>query len=124
LHDDYSVRAEFRRSVAVVKVLVVAKRNVPDPDDPEFLGGTIYKVKIQESFRGALEGTVAVFSENSSGRFPMDRGRSYLLFLYQDGVRVSADPCGNSGLVSEKKDVLTTIRALRKQERADQKPNR
>ena len=121
LHDDYSVEAEFPRSVAVVKALVVSERNVPDPEASEFLGGTIYKVKIQESFRGALQGTVEVFSENSTGRFPMERRRSYLLFLYRDETRLSADPCGNSGLVSEKKDALAKVRPLRKQERANQK---
>ena len=123
LLDDYSVKAEFVRSVAVVKAQIISERTVPDPDAPEFIGGTIYKVKIQESFRGALQGTVEVFSENSSGRFPMQIKRSYLLFLYQDEGRLSADPCGNSGLASVKKDVLATVRALRKEERAIQKPN-
>src|SRR5438046_683826 len=84
LLDDYSVKAEFVRSVAVVRVLVVSERNVPDPDAPEFIGGTFYTVRIQKSFRGALDGTVKVFSENSTGRFPMESGRSYLLFLYRE----------------------------------------
>ena len=123
LQDDYTVKAEFPRSVAVVKVLVVSERNVPDPDAPEFIGGTIYRVKIQESFRGALQGIVEVFSENSSGRFPMERRREYLLFLYRDAGRLSADPCGNSGLVSEKKDVLATVRELRKEESKKKKPD-
>ena len=124
MQGDYSVKAEFPRSVAVVKVLVVSERSEPDPDAPEFVGGTIYKVKIQESFRGTLQGAVEIFSENSSGRFPMDSGRSYLLFLYRDGERLSADPCGNSGLASEKKDVLATVRALRKEMPKNQKPNK
>ena len=124
MHDDYSVKAEFPRSVAVVRVLNVSERNVPDPDAPEFIGGTIYEVRIQESFRGTLQGTVEVFSENSSGKFPMESGKSYLLFLYRQEERLSADPCGNSGLASTKKDVLATVRALRKEERNNQKPRK
>jgi hypothetical protein len=44
----------------------------------------------------------------------MERGKSYLLFLYEDGHRFSADNCGNSGFVSEKRRVLATLETLTK----------
>ena len=123
LQDDYSVEAEYVRSVAVVQVKVISDHTVPDPQAQEFIGGTIYAVRIQESFRGALSQTIEVFSENSTGRFPMEKGKSYLLFLYREDGRQSADPCGNSGLKSERKNVLVTLRALQKAKHSDQKPN-
>jgi hypothetical protein len=122
LLDDYSVKAEYVRSFAVVRARVISERQVPDPEAPEFIGGTIYPVRIQKSFRGTLHGTVEVFSENSSGRFPMEKGKPYLLFLYRAQGRLSADPCGNSGLVAQKRDVLAVVRALSKQDQI--KPKR
>jgi len=124
LEDDYSVAAEYARSVAVVQARVISERNVPDPEAPKFIGGTIYKVRVEESFHGALHGTVEVFSENSSGRFPMEKRKSYLLFLYREEGRLSADPCGNSGFVSQKTNDLATVRALSKAAQTDQKPNK
>lgn len=113
LSDDYSVKAEYSRSLAVVRAKVLSQRTVPDGPNPDFMGGTVYTVRIQESFCGTLSGTVEVFSENSSGRFPMGNGKSYLLFLYREDARLSADNCGNSGLASQKKSVLAALRALR-----------
>jgi hypothetical protein len=112
LLDDYSVRAEYARSTAIVTGRVVSERSVPDGSAPAGVGGTMYQIAVQESFRGTLHGTVEVFSENSSGRFPMLKGKAYLLFLYRESGVLSADNCGNSGLVSKKKKVLAELRAL------------
>ena len=114
LLDDYSVKAEYARSTAVVIAKVVSERVVPDGPAPDAIGGTMYGVAIQESFHGTLRGKVEIFSENSSGRFPMLKGKSYLLFLSQEDGRLSADNCGNSGLASQKKQAVAEVRALHK----------
>ena len=112
LLDDYSVRAEYARSAAVVVAKVVSDGKVPsfEPSDAEW--GVTYTLKIKESFRGSLQKTVEVFSENSSGRFPLAKGKAYVLFLYEEFGRLSVDYCGNSGLVSQKHDVVKKLRAL------------
>jgi hypothetical protein len=112
LLDDYSVKAEYDRSTAVVIAKVVSERVIPDGPDPDSLGGTLYGIAVQESIRGRLHGIAEVFSENSTGRFPMLKGKSYLLFLYSENGRLSADSCGNSGLVSRKKQALAIVREL------------
>jgi hypothetical protein len=114
LLDDYSVEAEYHRSVAVVVANVVSERVVPDPEDSELSAGTLYPVRIEKLFRGTPRKQVDVWSENTSGRFPMENGKSYLLFLYEDEHQLSADGCGNSGLVSEKRQVLATLETLTK----------
>ena len=124
LLDDYSVGAEYGKSVAVVTATVLSERVIPDKSEPEFIAGTIYTLRIQESFRGTLTNIAEVYSENTTGRFPMVKGRTYLLFLYRDEGLLSADPCGNSGLTSQKKDVLKTVHALRRASVRDQKPNK
>jgi hypothetical protein len=102
LVDDYSVEAEFQRSPVVAIARVISERQVPEERGSGALDGTLYTLRIQESFRGQARGRLAVFSENSSGRFPMEKGGTYIVFLYDQGGRLSADNCGNSGVVSER----------------------
>ena len=124
LSGDSSVQHEYFRSVAVVIAEVVSERTVPDPEDSESYGGIVYTVKIQETYRGSLHGTVDIFSENTSGRFSMDKGGKYILFLYRQQGQLSADNCGNSGLVGQRQEVLATVRRLAKASDSGQKPNR
>jgi hypothetical protein len=123
LLNDYSVEAEYARSTAVVLAKVSSERLVPSADEAGFDDGVIYTVKVQESLRGSTSPTVEVFSENSSGRYPMSKNRSYVLFLYEAGGRLSADYCGNSGLASQRQGVLVKLRALKQSGDRDQKPN-
>lgn len=114
LLDDYSIEGEYQRSEAVVLASVASERVVPDPDDPKGFAGIIYTLHVQESFRGTPSKTMEVFSENSSGRFPMEKGKAYILFLYRQQGRLSADYCGNSGPALQKQDVVAVVRRLGK----------
>ena len=107
---DYSVKAEYDRSDAVAVAQVVSERVVPPSKGEDSLGGTLYTVKIEEWLRRAPRDTVEVFSENS--RFPMKRGVPYLLFLYEAQGQLSADNCGNSGPISDKKNALDIVPQL------------
>lgn len=58
-------------------------------------------------------GTVDLFSENSPGRFPMQVGREYLIFAYEDPYgRLIVDNCGNSNLISHSKRALAKVAQL------------
>ncbi len=107
---DYSVRAELDRSSAVIVGTVVSERATGETKN--FLEGMTYTVRVDETLRGLVGKTVELFSENSSGRFPMEKGKTYLLFIYQAIDRLAADNCGNSGLLTEKKSVLASVRQL------------
>jgi hypothetical protein len=109
---DYSTRAEFERSSVVAVVRVVSERPVPDQKEQGRFEGTVYTVRVQETLRGRALRTLSVFSENSSGRFPMEEGQTYIVFLDSQSGQLSADPCGNSGLVSGKEAVVDTVRGL------------
>lgn len=109
---DYSVSAEFSRSELVVTGTVISERTVSGTDMPDFIGGTYYVVKVRESFRGPARNRVEIFSENSSGRFPLQKGTLHILFLYSQDGSLSADNCGNSGRVNEKSEVLDAVRRL------------
>src|SRR5262245_2166851 len=114
LLDDYSVEAEFRRSELVALASVVSERSVAADPQAGLLDGVLYTLHIEELFRGGQRRTVNVFSENSSGRFPMQKGTTYIVLLYQQGGRLSADYCGNSGVASEKRAVIAKVRELAK----------
>ncbi len=122
LDADYSLATEFSRASAVVIAEAQAERIVPDdPDDSPGFAATIYSVEIDESFRGPLRGNVELYSENSSGRFPMDVGKKYILFMYNNGGTWSADDCGNSGLVVDSQEVIQAVRKMSSSKA--QKPN-
>jgi hypothetical protein len=108
---DYSVQGEFERNFAVVIGTVLSDRATPESKD--LYEGVTYTVKIEEAFRGHVPATVELFSENSSGRFPMTKRKKYVLFLYQVGDRFAADNCGNSGPVAERQDVLNDVRQIK-----------
>jgi hypothetical protein len=64
----------------------------------EHYDGGVYSVQVDEVYRGHPGRSFEVFSENSSGRFPMQRSERYLLFISQDVDQLVVDRCGNSGL--------------------------
>jgi len=106
-----SVSVEFHTSVAVFMGQVVD--SAADSASKDWLDGTTYTVQVDEQLRGSLPSMVKLFSENSSGRFPMQIGGKYLLFIYQLLGRFAVDNCGNSGLLSDRAAVMKTVRELR-----------
>jgi hypothetical protein len=110
-----SVEHEFRESSIVALGVARAARDVSVPDDAEGIDYTIYTVRLTRSFKGMPAGrTIHLFSENSSGRFPLDPGVPYLLFIgnSKDGLYVSN--CGSSGPVRERETgaVLRQVEAI------------
>jgi hypothetical protein len=108
-----SVEDEYKQSDMVFIGHVVSEE--PEPEDPpRYLEGTTYTVRVDEVLRGKPSPTLRLFSENSSGRFPMEVGGKYLLFLHRDPrERDGVDNCGNSGLVAERAEALQTVQRLR-----------
>jgi hypothetical protein len=106
-----SVEQEFRRSSLVFVGRVTAATAVPETKS--FYEGTRYTVMVKEVFRGRPRRTLTVFSENSSGRFPMDVGVDYLVFLsVRGGEPAMVDTCGNSGPVTETAAAIETVKQL------------
>jgi hypothetical protein len=121
--DDYSVEAEYDRSVTVVVAKVVSDAKIPNYELSDSCWSFAYTLKIKELFRGSSAKTAEVFGDNGRGCFPLTKGKTYVLFLYEELGRVSVDPCGNSGLVSQKHGVVTRLRALKTTSNAGRKPN-
>jgi hypothetical protein len=112
-----SVASEYRTSRSVVIGTVIGEQSLPKTEDDYFRDGTLYRVKTTKILRGAIAPTMGIFSENSSGRFPMDLGHEYLSFVYAEDGRLRADNCGNSGLLSRSSRILQQVQKLIKEQR-------
>jgi hypothetical protein len=109
-----SIKEEFADSDSIFIGKVLNKKNVPESGG--YYEGDEYTVQVKEVFKGNPNKETIIFSENSSGRFPMEIGKTYVIFLHQKLGWDQIDNCGNSGLKSEKEDTLKTLRQLKQNE--------
>jgi len=105
-----SVRVEFQKSLIVV--IGTALTEQPTVDADGFLALTTYRVKVDEVLRGKPADTLIVVSQNDSGRFPMDVGVQYLLFILDGEKGLAVDNCGNSNAVRQARDAVRLARQL------------
>jgi hypothetical protein len=107
-----SVSSEYKSSQEVIASRVLTAKQLPPTNDNYFLEGTTYRVMVEKSYKGSPSRTLSVFSENSSGRFPMKIGHRYLLFLYQDRGRYQVDNCGNSDELARSSRKITELERI------------
>jgi len=93
------VCAEFFKSEAVFVGEVVSQRTVP-AKGPDY-DGWLYRLRVHRVFRGKIGETLDIFTENSTGRFPLEVGHEYLLFAGRGNGRLVITNCGNSGLLTD-----------------------
>ncbi|MGA2096435.1 MAG: hypothetical protein ABSH39_09075 [Candidatus Acidiferrum sp.] len=103
---------EFFKSDAVFAGTVVAIRKTPDTDHD--FGGWFYRLQVEEIFRGSIVNELTVYTEDSDIRFPLEKGRKYLLFAYKRRGRLEIDGCGNSDSFANATEALRILNALRK----------
>jgi hypothetical protein len=107
------VPEEFKSSYAVFVGTVVANEHTPASSNKDQDGDT-YSVRVDEVLKGKLAPTVRIFSENSSGRFPMQVKTKYLLFVSGDyKARLMVDSCGNSEVFSDLSPKIEAARRLK-----------
>jgi hypothetical protein len=105
-----SIPIEFAKSPHIIIGEVTQVDAVSERGN--YYDGHNYTVRIIETIKGNLKSIIFIFSENSSGRFPMRVGESYILFLYEEVNTLQVDNCGNSGLLTKKQDVVKEVRNL------------
>ena len=105
---DYGVSAERERAEAVAAVFVAEGRFVKAAND-EVDDTVRYSVEVLDQWKGNLPPRIVVASENNSGRFPMEIGQTYVVFLQRDGEAWSVDNCGNSSLLNPESDLMRAL---------------
>jgi hypothetical protein len=124
VYRDPSVRAEFEDAQLVITGKVMGERRITTADDPEGYAFTIYTVKVLQTFKEPPQPTIHLLSENTTARFWMDTGKTYLLFVSR-GVSPDSsgteqlpdtfvDNCGNSAALPEAARALKTVKGLSK----------
>jgi hypothetical protein len=114
-----TVEQEFRTSAGVFVGKVISAREV-SVQSQAITGGTFYSVAVEEFLKGTPSKTVELYSENSSGRFPMQVGMRYLVFadygVFEgvSGRHPAINNCGNSAPLSKAQKALATVRKLTK----------
>jgi hypothetical protein len=134
--DYYSVRQEFARAKFVIEATAeretwLGEDGKPKPLQPPFYGGAdrpasgifdpymgaYFDVRVRRSFKGNPASNLRLFSENSTARFLLTRGQTYLLFVTDEkfdppvGRAFTVDNCGNSDAVS-KRSLLREVERL------------
>jgi hypothetical protein len=105
--------AEFDSATTVLLGHAITEQEIPESAKFEF-GGIRYVVAVDEVLKGAPRNRITLTYQKDSGRFPMDRGKSYLLFITpaQDGLGASS--CGNSGETARVAEVLDRVRKYKR----------
>jgi hypothetical protein len=106
------VNNEFFKSRFVVIGQVLSERTELDGDG--FLVLTDYQVKVLRTYRGSHRQSLQIRSENDTGRFPMQKGQKYLLFVRTFEGHLYIDNCGNSELLSDAEDAVDAIKQISK----------
>jgi len=130
--DYYSVPKELARARyvligKVVREIWLGEDGKPKRLEPPFqfgeprpwgfdpYAGAVYEVEIARAFKGHPASRIRLFSENSTARFWLDIGSTYLLFVTEEkfdapiGTRLTIDTCGNSGLVEKSTATLNIL---------------
>ncbi|MEX8521001.1 MAG: hypothetical protein AB3X44_21060 [Leptothrix sp. (in: b-proteobacteria)] len=106
-----TVQEEFKSSELVVSATVVREKLVPD-SEPTFYAGTIYYLKVNHIYKGAKITHLKLFSENTTSRFLMDIGTTYLVFanheqdLFKNTNTYYINSCGNSKQIKDQSTEL------------------
>ncbi len=111
LNGNPSLEQEFQGATMVFVGRVDSEEFTSESSN--YLDGTTYTLHVEEMLRGSRQKTVRIFSENTSGRFPLQVGASYLIFAHKELDRLQVDNCGNSGEVPERTEALALLRAMK-----------
>jgi hypothetical protein len=102
-----SVREEAASSDYVLTATVISQRLAPAIGGA--LKGWSYRLHPLRVFRGRGLTGRDVFTENSSGRFPLEVGKQYLLFATAED-QLEITNCGHSGLVAERQEAIAPLK--------------
>lgn len=109
-----NVEYEYSKSKYVVVATAVDSKTIVDVDDPAGIAATIYAINVENVYKGKPTRTLHLVSENTSGRFEMELGHKYLLFIMGEMGNFYIDNCGNSGLVKARDAETRNLKLLTK----------
>ncbi len=111
----WSIEHEFRTAKTVfVGEMISEKLDEGVEGNNHWLDGTFYRLRVKQVLRGKPIRFIELYSENSSGRYRMERGTAYLVFASLCQGRYYAYAKGNTQLHATSKAALKSIKRLKK----------
>lgn len=108
-----SLEQEMKTVSAVVVGKAIKQEYTATGPGGTWVDGTYYTVLVSKTQYGSAAKEIKVFSENSSGHFPMFLNEPYLLFISTcDGVQY-IDRKGNSGPLKTQMDTFRRVQNWR-----------
>jgi len=108
-----TIEEEYKLSEFVAKGTVLSEQKISSTDDPIGYEATLYTIKISKVFKGIIKSKLTIRSENTSSRFPMNIGRSYIIFVKKDNNDdLFIDNCGNSGETKKSHAIIQKVLTL------------
>jgi len=112
-YPDISIAEELKRSDFVAVGTVISRFIVVDPvEDPEGYEAEIFKFKIEQTLSGNPKKEIFLYNENNSGRFPMEVGKKYFIFVSTGKNGYWVDSCGNSDEFKTSSNVIAKVKKL------------
>ncbi len=108
------VCTEFFMAGAVFVGTVTSVTERMGQDD--FIDGWVYKLDVKKNYRGISKSSVEVFTANDSGRFPLKKDHTYLLFPDEDDGIFEIYGCGNRAELPEADAAIRQIDDLLRNE--------
>lgn len=102
-----TVADEYRASKYVFLGKVISQRQIELHDGG--FDATLYRVAVTQSFKGAPTTPLTIYNSNTTARFDMDVGKSYVLFVLASGKYFVVDNCGWSDEMSVSGPVLKEL---------------
>ena len=97
-----SFAEEWGRAKYVLVGRLVDSKVLTSVDDPQGVTAIEYTIDVVRRFKGKSGHRISIRSDNTSSRFNMKSGYSYILFIESDGMGNFVDPCGSSGELSQR----------------------
>ncbi len=102
-----TVKQELAEAKMVVIAHLVSQKENTDRDGG--LVSTTYKLKVSNVLKGKPTTYVTTVSDNDDGRFWIDPGADYLLFITHWSGQDRVDSCGHSDLLTKSRRILSAI---------------
>lgn len=115
----FPIDDEFGRAFLVASVRVSGATPKLDADG---LYAHAYRVEPIQTFKGPTLTEFTVYNPNTTARFDMEAGKTYLLFLQASGGRSVVDNCGWSDDLAFAADTLAKVQSLSTAARSPSSP--
>lgn len=99
---------EFFKADLVLSGRVLSEQYTKIGDD----FGWNYRLKIIHSFKGSTVKKITVYTADDSNRFPLEKERDYLLFVYRSHHHLEINSCGNSAKLPEALKSIAEIQRI------------